>query len=167
MDRRQRVGVLSEENKKLNRKLDRSNSHKEEIKKLKKDLIASKAEIKLTKKVLIDTTDLQAKSNIIKGCFLIKKKECLKLKESIKGLEINLKALSEGKGKESFLEKMNRLETENQDLKKMSNELETSKHYLEQILEDGHDNTLYLYDEREREYNNEAVKCIMNLTDSE
>nr|XP_034300552.1 uncharacterized protein LOC117681195 [Crassostrea gigas] len=38
-------------------------------------------------------------------------------------------------------------------------------HYLEQILEDGHDNTLYLYDEREREYNNEAVKCIMNLTD--
>lgn len=75
MDRRQRVGVLSEENKKLNRKLDRSNSHKEEIKKLKKDLIASKAEIKLTKKVLIeqtrslmkkDTTDLQAKSNIIR-----------------------------------------------------------------------------------------------------
>lgn len=47
----------------------------------------------------------------------------------------------------------------------MSNELETSMHYLEQILEDGHDNTLYLYDEREREYNNEAVKCIMNLTD--
>lgn len=78
-----------------------------------------------------------------------------------------MKALSEGKGKESFLEKMNRLETENQDLKKMSNELETSMHYLEQILEDGHDNTLYLYDEREREYNNEAVKCIMNLTDSE
>lgn len=58
--------------------------------------------------------------------------------------------MSEGKGKESFLEKMNRLETENQDLKKMSNELETSMHYLEQILEDGHDNTLYLYDERER-----------------
>lgn len=47
----------------------------------------------------------------------------------------------------------------------MSNELETSVRYLEQILEDGHDNTLYLYDEREREYNNEAVKCIMNLTD--
>lgn len=38
----------------------------------------------------------------------------------------------------------------------MSNELETSMHYLEQILEDGLDNTLYLYDEREREYNNEA-----------
>lgn len=118
-------------------------------------MIASKAEIKLTKKVLIDTTDLQAKSNIIKRCFLIKKKECLKLKETIEGLEINLKALSEEK----------RLETENQDLKKMSNELEPSMHYLEQILEDGHDNTLYLYDEREREYNNEAVKCIMNLTD--
>lgn len=94
-----------------------------------------------------------------------KKKECLKLKETIEGLEINLKALSEEKGKECFLEKMNRLETENQDLKKMSNELEPSMHYLEQILEDGHDNTLYLYDEREREYNNEAVKCIMNLTD--
>lgn len=58
--------------------------------------------------------------------------------------------MSEEKGKDSFLEKMNRLETENQDLKKMSNELETSMHYLEQILEDGHDNTLYLYDERER-----------------
>lgn len=111
-----------------------------------------------------DTTDLQAKSNIKMGCFLIKKKS-LKLKETIKGLEINLKALSEEKGKESFLEKMNRLETENQDLKKMSNELETSVRYLEKILEDGHDNTLYLYDEREREYNNEAVKCIMNLTD--
>lgn len=53
------------------------------------------------------------------------KKKSLKLKETIKGLEINLKALSEEKGKESFLEKMNRLETENQDLKKMSNELET------------------------------------------
>lgn len=75
MDRRQRVGILSEENKNVNRKLDRSNSHKEKIKKLKKDLIASKAEIKLTKKVLIeqtrslmkkDTTDLQAKSNIIR-----------------------------------------------------------------------------------------------------
>lgn len=75
MDRRQRVGILSEENKNVNRKLDRSNSHKEEIKKFKKDLIASKAEIKLTKKVLIDTTDLQAKSNIIKRCFLIKKKK--------------------------------------------------------------------------------------------
>lgn len=73
--------------------------------------------------------------------------------------------MSEEKGKECFLEKLNRLETENQDLKKMSNELEPSMHYLEQILEDGHDNTLYLYDEREREYNNEAVKCIMNLTD--
>lgn len=58
--------------------------------------------------------------------------------------------MSEEKGKESFLEKMNRLETENQDLKKMSNELETSVRYLEQILDDGHDNTLYLYDERER-----------------
>lgn len=68
-----------------------------------------------------DTTDLQAKSNIIKGCFLIKKKECLKLKETMKGLEINLKALSEERGKEKFLEKMNRLETENQDLKKVMN----------------------------------------------
>lgn len=58
-----------------------------------------------------DTTDLQAKSNIKMGCFLIKKN--LKLKETIKGLEISLKALSEEKGKESFLEKMNRLETEN------------------------------------------------------
>lgn len=83
MDRRQIVGVFSEENKKLKRKLDRSKPHKEEIKKLKKDLIASKAEIKLTKKVLIeqtrslmkkDTTDLQAKCNITKGCFLIKKR---------------------------------------------------------------------------------------------
>lgn len=59
------------------------------------------------------------------------KRKCLKLKETIKGLEINLKALREEKGKESFLEKMNRLETENQDLKKMSNELETSVRYLE------------------------------------
>lgn len=75
-----------------------------------------------------------------------------------------MKALSEDKGKESFLEKMNRLEIENQNFKKLNNELETSVNYLEQILEDGHDNTLFLYDEREREYNNEAVNCIMNLT---
>lgn len=40
-----------------------------------------------------DTTDLQAKSNIKMGCFLIKKN--LKLKETIKGLEINLKARRE------------------------------------------------------------------------
>lgn len=39
----------------------------------------------------------------------------------MKGLEINLKALSEERGKEKFLEKMNRLETENQDLKKVMN----------------------------------------------
>lgn len=52
---------------------------------------------------------------------------------------------------------MNRFETENQDLKKTSNELEISVHYLEQILEDDHDNILYLYDERERKYNNLTV----------
>lgn len=61
-----------------------------------------------------DIIDFQVKFNIIKGCFLIKKKkECLKLKEIIKGLEINLKVLSEEKGKEKFLEKMNRFEIEN------------------------------------------------------
>lgn len=42
-----------------------------------------------------------------------KKKECLKLKEIIEGLKINLKVLSEEKGKECFLEKMNRFEIEN------------------------------------------------------
>lgn len=46
---------------------------------------------------------------------------------------------------------MNRLETENQDLKKMSNELETSKHYLEQILEDGHDTIHYICMMKEKE----------------
>lgn len=37
VDRRQRVEVLSEENKKLKRKLDRSKPHKEELKKFKKE----------------------------------------------------------------------------------------------------------------------------------
>lgn len=87
MDRRQRVGVLSEENKKLNRKLDRSNSHKEEIKKLKKDLKASKAEIKLTKKSLdrankvINEKRHHRSSGQVqhyKGMFLDKKKRMLK-----------------------------------------------------------------------------------------
>lgn len=55
---------------------------------------------------------------------------------------------------------MNRFETENKDLRKTSNELEISVHYLEQIFEDSHDNILYLYDERERKYNNEGVKCM-------
>lgn len=86
---------------------------------------ASKAEIKLTKKSLdrankvINEKRHHRSSGQVqhyKGMFLDKKKkECLKLKETIKGLEINLKALSEEKGKEKFLEKMNRLETENQD----------------------------------------------------
>lgn len=87
MDRRQRVGVLSEENKKLNRKLDRSNYHKEEIKKLKKDLKASKAEIKLTKKSLdrankvINEKRHHRSSGQVqhyKGMFLDKKKRMLK-----------------------------------------------------------------------------------------
>lgn len=41
VERRQRIGVLSEENIKLKRKQDRSKPHKEEVKKLKRDLMAS------------------------------------------------------------------------------------------------------------------------------
>lgn len=75
MDRRQRVGILSEENKNVNRKLDRSNSHKEEIKKFKKDLIASKAEIKLTKKSLDRHHRSSGQVQHYKEMFLDKKKK--------------------------------------------------------------------------------------------
>ncbi|XP_062613591.1 uncharacterized protein LOC134275330 [Saccostrea cucullata] len=174
-DRRQRVTFLSEENKKLKRKLDRLENQKDQMKRLKESVTASRKETQVLQRNLVRANKLIAERKCstestrqqhhYKVKYNESRQECVKLKNTVKSLEINMRALNQDKGEGTILDKLQELEAENNKLKTDYSECVSSIDYLEQLLADDGDNTVVLYDESKREYTKDAVKCIMNLTD--
>lgn len=89
------------------------------------------------------------------------------IEEKLKALELNINVLKEDFGKGTINDQLDHLETENNKLKDSNAEMESSVQYLETVLadSDSSDRNLVLFDKMKREYTNDAVKCIMNLTD--